>query len=154
MKLEETENSKLQYVNNIHTTTSKINDIHDSDTELAEKITQILNIYEKNPNFKGKPAFKKWYNYCRRYGHSTAEYRQKRQDIQNKPQKHREPRKSFYQYMKRPEFTKKKFHSNNISEKTLPDNYNNLKTTITLSKYLSQKICRSKKFAIFLTIQI
>ena len=44
MKLEETENIKLQFVNNIQTTTSQINHIHDSDTELAEKITQILNI--------------------------------------------------------------------------------------------------------------
>ena len=35
-----------------------MNNIQDSDTELAEKITQILNIYEKNPNFNGKPAFK------------------------------------------------------------------------------------------------
>ena len=38
MKLEETENLKLQNVNNIQTTTSKINHIHDSDTELSEKI--------------------------------------------------------------------------------------------------------------------
>ena len=66
MKLEETEKFKLQYINNIQTTTSRINNFHDSRTELAEKITQILNIYEKNPNFKGKPSFKKWCNYCRR----------------------------------------------------------------------------------------
>ena len=46
MKLEETENCKLQYVNNIQTTNSQINYIHDSDT-------QILNIYEKNLNFTG-----------------------------------------------------------------------------------------------------
>ena len=37
MKLEETENLKLQYVNNIQTTTSQINNINDSDTELSEK---------------------------------------------------------------------------------------------------------------------
>ena len=49
MKLEKTENLKLQYVSNIHTTTSQINNIHESDTELAEKITQILSIY--NPKF-------------------------------------------------------------------------------------------------------
>ena len=48
MKLEVTENLKLQYVNNIQTTTSQINNVHDSDTELAEKINQILNMYEKN----------------------------------------------------------------------------------------------------------
>ena len=47
MKLEETENLKLQYLNYIQTITSQINHIHDSDTELAEKITQILNIYRK-----------------------------------------------------------------------------------------------------------
>ena len=44
MKLEETEKFKLQYVNNIQATTSQTNFIHVSDTELAEKITQISNI--------------------------------------------------------------------------------------------------------------
>ena len=44
-KLEETENLKLQYVNNIQTTTSQINKINDSDTDLSKKI------YEKNPNY-------------------------------------------------------------------------------------------------------
>ena len=53
MNLEESENQKLQYVNNFQTTTSQINHIHDSDTELSEKITETLNIYEKNLNFKG-----------------------------------------------------------------------------------------------------
>ena len=51
MKLEETENLKLQCVTNIQTTTSQVNDIHDSDTKLADKITQTFIIYEKNPNF-------------------------------------------------------------------------------------------------------
>ena len=37
MKMEETEHLKLQNVNNIHATTSQTNNIHDSDTELAEK---------------------------------------------------------------------------------------------------------------------
>ena len=36
MNLEETENLNLQYVNNIQTTTSQVNHIHDSDTQLAE----------------------------------------------------------------------------------------------------------------------
>ena len=76
MKLEETENLKLQYVNNIQTTTSQINHINDSDTDLSENITEILNIYEKNPNLKARPSFKKWCNFCRRYGHSIAECRQ------------------------------------------------------------------------------
>ena len=53
MKLDETENLKLQYVKRIETNTTHINNIQDSDVELSEKITEILNIYEKNPNFKG-----------------------------------------------------------------------------------------------------
>ena len=97
MKLKKTENLKLQYVNNIQTTTTtQINNIHNSETDLSEKITETLIIYERNSNFKGKPSFKKWCNYCRRYGHSIAECRQKQQDNQNKPQKYREPNKSFY----------------------------------------------------------
>ena len=36
LKLEEKENLKLQYENNIQTTISQINNIHDSDNELAE----------------------------------------------------------------------------------------------------------------------
>ena len=36
LKLEEKENLKLQYGNNIQTTFSQINNIHDSDNELAE----------------------------------------------------------------------------------------------------------------------
>ena len=87
MKVEETENLKLQYVIRIETNTTHINSIQDSDVDLTGKITEILNICEKNPNFKGKPSFKKWCIYCRRYGHSIAECRQKQQDNQNKPQK-------------------------------------------------------------------
>ena len=59
MKLEETENLKLQYFNNIHTNTTQINNIHNSDIELSEKITEMLIINEENPNLKGKPSFKK-----------------------------------------------------------------------------------------------
>ena len=76
MKLEETENLKLQYVNHIETKTTHINNIQESDVDLFEKITEILNIYEKNPNWKGKPSFKKLCNYCRRNGHSISECRQ------------------------------------------------------------------------------
>ena len=47
MKLEETENLKLQHVNKIQTNALQINKINDSDTELSKKITKILNIYEK-----------------------------------------------------------------------------------------------------------
>ena len=111
MKLEETENLKLQYVNRIETNTTNINNIQESDTDLVEKITEILNIYEKHPNFKGKPSFKKWCNYCRRYGYSIPECRQKQQDNQNKPQKYKEPNKSFYQYMKKDQNLPKKMYT-------------------------------------------
>ena len=53
MNFEETENLKLQYVNRIETNTTHISNIQESDTDLVEKITEILNIYEKHPNFKG-----------------------------------------------------------------------------------------------------
>ena len=52
MKLEETENLKLQYVNRIETNATNINNIQDSDTDLVEKITEILNIYEKHQTLK------------------------------------------------------------------------------------------------------
>ena len=45
MKLEETENPKLQYVNRIETNTKHINNIQDSDVDLTEKLTEILNKY-------------------------------------------------------------------------------------------------------------
>ena len=125
MKLEETENRKLQYVNRIETNTTHINNVQESDTELIEKITEILNIYERKPNFKGKLSFKKWCNYCRRYGHSISECRQKQQGSQNKPQKHKEPNKSFYQYMKKDQnLSTKNIYSNNNSGKPLPSNSN------------------------------
>ena len=60
MKLEETENLKLQCVNRIETNTTLINNIHDSEVDLTEKITETLNIYEKNLSFRSKPSFKKW----------------------------------------------------------------------------------------------
>ena len=125
MKLEETENLKLQYVNQIETNTTQINNIHDSDVDLIEKITKILNIYEKNPIFKGKPSFRKWCNYCRRHGNSIAECRQKQQDNQNKPQKHKDTNKSFYQYIKKDQnLPNKNIHRNNSSCKPLPNNSN------------------------------
>ena len=58
MKLEGTKNLKLQYFNRIETNTTHINNIQESDTDLIEKITEILNIYKKHPNFQGKPFFK------------------------------------------------------------------------------------------------
>ena len=59
-KLEERKNPKLQYVKRIQRNTSQINNIHDSDVDLSEKVTKIVNIYKKNPNFRGQPSFKKW----------------------------------------------------------------------------------------------
>ena len=126
MKLEETENFKLKYVNRIETNITQINNIHDSDVDLTEKITEILNIYEKNLIFKCKSSFRKWCNYCRRYGHSIAECRQNQQDNQNKKtQKYKEPNKSFHQYMKKDQnLPNKNIHSNNSSGKPLPNNSN------------------------------
>ena len=49
---------KATIIENVQTTTSHLDKIHDFDNELAEKITEILNVYEKNPNFEGKPSFK------------------------------------------------------------------------------------------------
>ena len=57
----------------------------DSDSKLSEKNHSNINIYEKNPNFKGKSSFKKRCNFCRRYGHSIAECRQELQDNKSKP---------------------------------------------------------------------
>ena len=133
MKLEETENLKLQYVNRIETASTNINNIQESDTDLVEKITEILNIYEKHPNFKGKPSFKKWCNYCRRYGHSISECRQKQQDNQNKPQKYKEPNKSFYQDIKK---RSKSTEQNSLQQqqfrKTTPEQYKLYKKSITI----------------------
>ena len=141
MKLEETENLKLQYANRIETNTTQINNIQESDTDLIEKITEILNIYEKNPNFKGKPSFKNWCNYCRGYGHSISECRQKQQDNQNKPQKHKKPNKSFYRYMKKDQnLPNNHIYSNNSSGKPLP---NNTKYTRNQSPYNSSYRGRS-----------
>ena len=122
MKLKETENFKLQYVNNIHTPTSQINNIVDSDTELAEKIIQILKNYEKNSNFKGKPSFKKWRNYCRSYGHSIAELRQKQKIIRTN---HKNIENQINRFINTRKKTKNKnVHINNSSGKPLSDNYN------------------------------
>ena len=52
MKLEETENLKLQYLNNMQANTSQIYKFQMSETELAEKITQMINIFEKTQNLK------------------------------------------------------------------------------------------------------
>ena len=124
MELEETENLNLQCVNRIETSITHINNIQESDTNLIEKINEILNIYEKHPSFKGKPSFKKWCNYCRRYGHSISESRQKKQDNQNKPQKHKEPKIILSIHKKDQNLPNKNINSNNSSGKPLPSNSN------------------------------
>ena len=49
----------------------------------------------------------------------------KQQDNQNKPQKYKEPNKSFYQYMKKDQnLLNKNIHSSNSSEKQLPNSSN------------------------------
>ena len=137
MKLEETENLKLQYVNHIETKTTHINNIQESDVDLFEKITEILNIYEKNPNWKGKPSFKKWCIYCRRYGHSISECRQKQQDNQNKPQKHKEPSKSFYQYMNKIKTYQTKMYTVTI---VLENHFQATKTILEINHPITQII--------------
>ena len=70
---------------------------------------QIFRYGELNSlkNFKGKPSFKKWNNYCRRYGHSIATCRQKQQDNQNKPQKKQRTKQIILAvHEKRSKFTK------------------------------------------------
>ena len=124
MKLEETENLKLQYVNRIETNTTHINNTQESDIDLTEKITEILNICEKNPNFKGKPSFKN--------GVIIAEDTDtvlpnvdKNNKIIRINLKSTEPNKSFYQYMKKDQnLPNKNIHSNNSSGKPLPGNSN------------------------------
>ena len=89
-------------------------------------------MYEKNPNFKGKPSFKKWCNSCRRYGHSIAEQRQKQKDNQNKPQKYKEPNNSFYQYMNKDQnLPNKNNHDKNSSRKppSISSNYSRNQST-------------------------
>ena len=90
MKIEVTEKLKLKLVNKNQTKISFIKNYSDSGNELAENISQILNIYEKSLTFEEKPFFKKRSTCCRRYGHSIAECRQNQQDKQNKPQKKKE----------------------------------------------------------------
>ena len=120
MKLEETEILKLHYVNHIETNTTHVNNIQQPDIDLSEKITEILSIYKSNSNFKSEPSFKKWCKYCRRHGHSISACRQKQQDNHNKPQKHKAPNKSFYQYMKKDQnLPNKNVHSNNSSGNSL-----------------------------------
>ena len=47
MKLEEREKVKLQYINNIQSTTSELNHIHYSDAELDEKNSSNINYLQE-----------------------------------------------------------------------------------------------------------
>ena len=146
MKLKETENLKLQYVKNIQTTTTQINNIHNSDVDLSKKITEVLNIYKKTPNFEGKTSFQKWCNYCQRYGHSIAECRQKQQDNQNKPQKYKEPKKSIYQHLKKDQNLPKKIFTvttvleNNFQTVQTLQETNQLITLVTEADHQNKQI--------------
>ena len=78
-----------------------------------------MNIYEKNPSFKGKTSYKNWCYFCPRYGHSIAECRQKEQDNKRKPQEYREPIKPIHQYMKKDQnLPNKSIHSKKKLGKT------------------------------------
>ena len=90
-----------------------------------QKTTEILNTYEKNPNFKGKPSFKKWFIIVEETDIALPNVDKKQQDNQKKPQKYKEPNKSFYQYKKKDQnLPNKNIHSNNSSGKPLPNNSN------------------------------
>ena len=96
-----------------------------TDTELAKKLTQLLNIYGKIPNFKGKPSFKNGVTIAVDMDIALLNIDKKKQENQNKPQKHTKPCTSFYQYMKKDQnLANKNIHSYNISVKLLADNYN------------------------------
>ena len=69
---------------------------------------------------KAKPSFKKWCNYCRRYGHSISECRQKQQDNQNKLKNIKNQIKSFYQYMKKDQ---KSTEQNSPTATTVQENH-------------------------------
>ena len=56
MKLEETENLKLQYVNRIETNTTNINNIQESDTDLIEKITEINQVQSNEETTSDPPG--------------------------------------------------------------------------------------------------
>ena len=91
-----------------------MNHILDSDTKLAEKITQIKKTMKRTQTLEA--------NYHTRYRNNLAECRQKQQDNLNRPQKHKELNKYFYQYMKKDQnLPNKSIQSSNSSGKLLPD---------------------------------
>ena len=59
MKMEETGNLKLQYVNNIQTTSSHINIINDSDTDLSEKNQRTFERLREKHKFQRQTIIQK-----------------------------------------------------------------------------------------------
>ena len=68
MKLEETESSKKQYVNNFQTAKSHIKKIQEPDIDIRENFKYI----RKEPKIKKKHQLKKLCKYCLRYGRSVC----------------------------------------------------------------------------------
>ena len=121
MKIEETENLKLQHFNNIHTTTSQIN----HEYRFIQKNHRTFNIYQKNPKFKGKPSIKNDAVFAKDMDAALLNADKNIQNIEKKSQKYREPNNLFHQYMKKDQnLPNKNTQSNNISGKPLP-NYSN-----------------------------
>ena len=58
--------------------------------------------------------------FCRRYGQSIAECRQKQQDHLNRPPKQREPKECFYQNMKKKD---QKWPNKNIQKKAQENHF-------------------------------
>ena len=108
MKLEERENLKLQYVNRIQTNTTHINNIQESDTDLIEKITKNLTSTNEIQTLKANHLSKNGVITADNTDTVSPNMDKKQQDNQNKPQKHKEPNKSFYQNMKKDQNLPKK----------------------------------------------
>ena len=81
-----------------------------------------------------------------------SECRQKQQDNQNKPQKYKEPNKSFYQYMKKDQnLPNKTVYSNNSSGKPLPNNTNYTRIQSPYNSSYRGRSPERKKHAKFIT---
>ena len=80
-----------------------------------------MNIFEKNAKFKGNPSFKNCVTSAVDTDIALLNIDKNKQDNQNKPQKHREPNKSFYQYMKKDlKLPNRNIHSEKNLDKTTP----------------------------------
>ena len=123
IKTEETENLKLQYFNNIQTTTSQINHEKDSDTDLSKKITEFLIYTRKTQILKANHQLKNGTIIAKDMDAALLNADKNIQKNQNKSQKYREPNKLYHQYMKKDQnLHNKNIQSNNSSGKPLPNN--------------------------------